>query len=346
MRRSPVLAVSMGDPAGIGPEVIVKAFLARPKAAVLAFGVPQAFKRAASASGLALPLRSVESPANARFEPGVLDVVPVGGSLEDVAFGQVSAAAGRLAFESLCAAARACAGGAADALVTAPVHKTSLRAAGIVAEGQTQILGDLWGLDRFGMLAVGGNLRVLLLTRHAPLRRALDSVTADGVSAHLGLLDRTLRRLGIGAPRLAVAGFNPHAGEGGLFGSEDDGILAPAVADARRQGIDARGPLPADSVFGRALRGEFDGVLALTHDQGLIAVKTVAFETAVTVLAGSPHLRVSVIHGAAFDRAGKGVADSSNLEAALAHAADWAPAWNSTTPRRNASALPHPSTNP
>jgi 4-hydroxythreonine-4-phosphate dehydrogenase len=177
------------------------------------------------------------------------------------------------------------------------------------------------------MLAVGGALRVLLLTRHTSLRQALDSITTEGAVDHLVLLRETLVRLGVVNPRIALAAFNPHAGEGGLFGSEDDAILTPAVREARRLGVDASGPLPADSLFGRAARGEFDGVLALYHDQGLIPVKTVAFDTAVTVIAGSPHLRVSVIHGAGFDRAGKNAASPANMLEAIRRAAEWAGPW-------------------
>jgi 4-hydroxythreonine-4-phosphate dehydrogenase len=179
-------------------------------------------------------------------------------------------------------------------------------------------------VTRFEMLAIAGKLRVLLLTRHMPLRRAIESITTARVLDHLKLLDESLRRFGFVRPRLALAGLNPHAGEGGVLGSEDGELLAPAVAEARAAGIEVSGPHPPDTVFLQASRGAFDGVLALYHDQAFIPVKLLSGDGGVTVIAGLPYLRVSPVHGTAFDIAGQGKASAENLIAALLQAAEWA----------------------
>lgn len=271
-------------------------------------------------------IRSVDDAVDA--DPGTIQLLPASQPIRNLRPGEIRADYGAAAAAALTEGGRLCAAGRLDGLVTAPVHKSALRLAGIHVEGQTELLGELWGGGLYGMLVVADVLRVLLLTRHMPLRAALDSVSTSGVVQHLELLDRTLRRMGITKPRVALAGFNPHAGEGGMFGSEDATLLEPAVVRARSLGLDAHGPLPADSLFGRAARGEFDGVLALYHDQGLIPVKAVAFDRAVTIIAGAPHLRVSVIHGAGFDRAGQNRADATNVLAALRTAAKLAPSWS------------------
>lgn len=326
--EKPKIGITLGDPAGVGPEVVAKALAAAPAAArCVVVGSPACLLAAARASNVALAARTVGSPGEALFEPGTIDVVEVPLDARAIRPGVVSAEAGRYAAASLRLAGRLCAEGAFDALVTAPVHKGALHEAGLRVEGQTELLGEMWGGGRYGMLVVAGPLRVLLLTRHLALRAALDRVSTAGALEHLQLLADTLERLGVDAPRIAIAAFNPHAGEGGLFGDEDDRLLAPAVAAARSLGLHAEGPLPADSLFGRAARGEFDGVVALFHDQGLAPAKALAFDSAVTVLAGAPHLRVSVIHGAGFDRAGQNRANPNNLLEALRRASEWAPRW-------------------
>ncbi|HKE01426.1 MAG TPA: 4-hydroxythreonine-4-phosphate dehydrogenase PdxA, partial [Planctomycetota bacterium] len=295
----PLLGITIGDPAGVGPEVVLKALhdgAVHERARVVVLGERRSLEHYRRSLGLEIELRAVASPADARPRRGAIDVLEVSASPATVVPGRVDAECGRVAGEALVAGGRLCAEGRLDGLVTAPVHKAALHAAGYRVEGQTELLGELWGGGRYGMLVVADALRVLLLTRHLPLREALARVTTDGVADHLQLLHDTLLRFGVAKPSMAVAGFNPHAGEGGLFGTEDADILAPAVTAARARGLLAHGPLPADSLFARAARGEFDGVLSLYHDQGLIAAKAVAFERAVTVLAGARFLRVSVIH--------------------------------------------------
>jgi 4-hydroxythreonine-4-phosphate dehydrogenase len=210
-----------------------------------------------------------------------------------------------------------------DALVTGPVSKEALHLAGERVEGQTELLGRWCGVTRFEMLAVAGGLRVLLLTRHMPLVEAIARVTTAGALDHLRLLDEGLRGLGIDRPRLALAGLNPHAGENGLLGREDDAILRPAVHAARAEGLQVDGPVSPDAVFLLASRGRYDGVLALYHDQAFIPIKLLSEDGGVTVILGLPYVRVSPVHGTAFDLAGTGRASPANLVAAIRRAADW-----------------------
>ncbi len=329
----PRLGLTIGDPAGVGPEIVLRAFQdpgLHAAARVIAIGDEECLRFYRKRLGAALDIRVLAGLTDDVDEPGVVPLLPVAARVHDLRPGLVSADCGRVALQALELGADLCAEGKLDGLVTAPVHKTSLRAAGSEVEGQTQLLGERWGVSRFGMLVVADRLRVLLLTRHLPLRHALDAVRRETVVDHLQVLRETLERMGLVGPRLALAGFNPHAGEGGIFGTEDDDILGPAVSDARASGTDVVGPLPADSLFGRAARGEFDGVLALFHDQGLIAAKAIASDRAVTVLAGAPHLRVSVIHGAGFDRAGQNRADATNLLEAIRAASRLAETWKQT----------------
>jgi 4-hydroxythreonine-4-phosphate dehydrogenase len=328
--RRPIVGVTIGDPAGVGPEVVVKACAAladNGAIRIVVYGPGAILEETAKLAGARLELRRVDSPASARFAPGIVNYVDIPCEAKRIAAGEVSAEAGRVSLDSLRLAAEACTRGVIQGMATAPTNKTSMRAAGARIEGQTQFLGELWGSKRYGMLVIAGQLRVLLMTRHVPLRDALDSITTKTALDHLCLLADTLPQLGAAGARVALAGFNPHAGEGGMFGAEDSQILEPAVRAARNLGIQAEGPLPADSLFARAARGDFDGVVALYHDQGLIPAKTVAFDTAVTLIAGAPYVRVSVIHGAGFDRAGKNSANPKNMIAAVERAAEWCATW-------------------
>jgi 4-hydroxythreonine-4-phosphate dehydrogenase len=204
------------------------------------------------------------------------------------------------------------------------VSKRALHLAGERVEGQTELLGRWCGVARCEMLAVAGPLRVMLLSRHVPLARALELVTEERVLDRLELLDASLRKLGIPEPRLALAGLNPHAGEGGLLGSEEHERLEPALARARAAGLRVAGPVSPDAVFLQAARGVHDGVLALYHDQAFIPIKLLSADAGLTVIAGLPYLRVSPVHGTAFDIAGRGMASPRNLIAAVRQAAHWA----------------------
>lgn len=249
------------------------------------------------------------------------------GGERDWELGRPQASAGRAALAALRAGHELALARRVDALVCAPVSKEALHLAGERVEGQSELLGR-WAGTSVAMLGIARELRVLLLTRHLPLRDALAAIAPERVLEHLGILARGLARLGLPAPRIALAGLNPHAGENGLLGNEEGRLLEPAVRRARAQGLDVHGPLSPDTVFLRAAQGEFAGVLALYHDQAFIPLKLHAPSEGLTVLLGLPYLRVSPAHGTAFDLAGKNAADPRNLAEALRAAARFAPSYS------------------
>lgn len=242
----------------------------------------------------------------------------------DHAMGKAGAACGQAALAALEEVHGAAQAGRVGAVVTGPVSKTALHLAGTAVEGQTELFQRWCGVDRVLMVALAGPLRVGLVTRHMSLRDALDALDGPLVTDHLGLLADFLKTRGLTRPRIGLAGLNPHAGEGGRLGNEEEDFLALAVEEARARGIDAHGPVSPDSIFRQAMDGRFDGVLALYHDQAFIPVKLVGGIRAVTVLAGLPYLRFSPVHGTAFDIAGKGLASPDNLRETLILAASWA----------------------
>ncbi|MFF0436407.1 4-hydroxythreonine-4-phosphate dehydrogenase PdxA [Streptomyces sp. NPDC004327] len=317
------LAVTMGDPHGIGPEITVRACAdPRRPAPVLVIGDPGALARACRTTGSRLRVRTVDRPAGAGRTPGVLDVLPAGPALPArLALGTVAADAGEASFAYVREGIARALAGQVRALVTAPVNKEALRLAGLPYPGHTEILAELTGTERYAMMMANEELKVVLVTVHQSLRGALDALT---VERELDIVRLTHETLG-GRPRIAVAALNPHAGENGLFGTEDRDVIAPAVRAARAEGIDASGPWPADTVFMRARAGEFDAVVAQYHDQGLIPVKYLGLEHGVNITLGLPFVRTSVDHGTAFDLAGKGTADHTSLLTALRHAHELAP---------------------
>ena len=302
----PILALTVGDPAGIGPEIVLKALAAeeRPKVPVIVYGPMEALMDRAQRFGLLLPQQ-----LGAR----VIDVAVEG----PVELGKTSAAAGRAAAEAALRAARDALDGRIDAVVTAPLNKESLHAAGYSWPGHTEMLAEAAGATDVAMMFVGGGLRVALLTIHLSLRSVPDALTRDEVMRVTRLVHRELPRFGAPRRRIALCGLNPHAGEAALFGEEERDVLQPAVAALRGEGIDISGPFPADSLFVRALRGEFDAVIANYHDQGLIPVKLAAFGQAVNVTLGLPFVRTSVDHGTGFDIVERGVADGGSLVQAM-----------------------------
>ena len=290
MARGPVvslprIAITAGDPAGIGPEIAEKA-AADP-------GV----------RAVCEPLIFASQPATA------------------IRRGEVSAAAGQAAYDTIVEAVAAARRGDVAAIATAPINKLAFAQAGLPWKGHTDLLAELCGVRRVAMLFHSPQLKVVLITVHEPLREVPALLTPDLVADTVRLTAEALTAFGIAHPRLALAGLNPHAGESGVLGTEDDAVLAPAVAAARAAGIDLKGPFPADTVFVRASRGEFDCVLACYHDQGLIPVKLLAFGQAVNVTIGLPIIRTSVDHGTAFDIAGQGVADAGSMIEAVKLAA-------------------------
>lgn len=283
--RRPRIALTVGDPAGIGPEIAAKA-AAHPR--VLAACEPILFG----------------PPATAAFRPG-----------------ELSAEAGRAAYEIIVRAVGAAMAGDVDGVATAPVNKEAFKLAGLPWAGHTDLLAHLTGAPHVAMMFHSDVLRVVLATVHIPLSAVPAAITRASMAATIRLVSRELPRFGVASPRIAVAGLNPHAGEHGLFGTEERDAIEPAVAACRAEGIEVSGPFPGDTVFLRARRGEFDVVVACYHDQGLIPVKLLAFGQAVNVTIGLPIVRTSVDHGTAFDIAGKGIADPGSMVAAVLLAA-------------------------
>ncbi|GHC21691.1 4-hydroxythreonine-4-phosphate dehydrogenase [Kushneria pakistanensis] len=323
--RTPI-AITMGDPAGVGPEIVVRLACA-PRAGdtpLLVIGDIKRLRGVADQLGLALtlfPIRHPDELGDRGLTPGQLAVLPAGEPLPpDLPWGRVDARAGAAAYAYVNRAIDLAFEGSISAIVTAPLNKAAMAAAGITYPGHTEILADRAGTQDFGMMLANDELRVMLVSIHLSLRQAIEAVTPARELRAIRLAARACHAYGIAEPRIAVAGLNPHAGEGGLFGDEDKAIIAPAIARARAEGIDASGPWPSDTVFMNARRGHFDAVVAQYHDQGLIPVKYLGVENGVNITVGLPFVRTSVDHGTAFDIAGTGRADPSSLFYALKQA--------------------------
>ena len=333
----PLLAITMGDPAGVGPEVVVSALArrrARARSRALVVGDSRALRRAAELLGRGFPARVVRSASETDQHPGRICLL----DLENadpltIPLGQVSAAAGGAAADYIMRAAELARAGEVAGIVTAPIHKEALRLAGVPYPGHTEMLAALCEAREVAMMLVHGDMRVSHVTTHVALRDACGLVTRCRVLSVIRLTNAALQRMGLPRPRIAVAGLNPHAGESGLFGDEEENEIAPAISDAAKEAISAIGPLPPDTVFARHRAGEFDAVVAMTHDHGHIALKTVGFlarsgrglrTSGVNVTLGLPIIRTSVDHGTAFDIAGKGVADPTSMVQAIHLAAQMA----------------------
>ncbi len=329
-RISPIV-LTMGDPAGIGPEIIAKALSERPALLpqTVVAGDVETLRRAARQWGAGsnrVMLAEIADIADlAAVPPGCMAVVQACKLVEPVAMGCISASAGRAAADCIAWAAQAVLEGQARAVVTAPIHKEALAAAGVEYPGHTELLQSL-GAAHLGvavaelpvrmMLSCPG-LSTVLVSIHVSLRQALDAVTTEQVLQTIRITQAHFLRIGMVRPRIAVAGLNPHAGEGGLFGFEDRDVIAPAIVRARQEGVDASGPHAPDTVFMRARQGAFDVVVAMYHDQGLIPVKLLGLNDGVNTTLGLPFVRTSPDHGTAFDIAGTGRANPSSLLAAI-----------------------------
>jgi 4-hydroxythreonine-4-phosphate dehydrogenase len=315
----PVVGITMGDPAGIGPEICLRT-VADPRvqraAVPVIIGDGGALERARGVCRLRRRIRAVASPGEARGK-GAIEVLDLK-NVDPAAcpIGVVSAAAGRAAVEYVLKSVGLATSGEIAAAVTAPINKEAIRQAGFPFDGHTEIYAEKTGTTDYSMLLVVGRLRVLHVSTHVPLRDAATRVTRERVLAVIRLAGVAADMLGIRTPRIGVAGLNPHAGEGGLFGREEIEQIAPAVAAARADGFDAYGPIPPDTVFHRARRGEFEFVIAMYHDQGHVPLKLVGFDRGVNVTVGLPIIRTSVDHGTAFDIAGTGKARHESLVAA------------------------------
>jgi len=333
---TPVLGITMGDPAGVGPEITVKALIdpgVRAAARAVVIGDARVVADAARLAGVALLVRPLRAIEDATWEAGAIEVLDLGNAdPATFAVGRVSPVCGRAAYQYIERGVELALARRIDAIVTAPINKEALAAAGMPHTGHTEILATLTGTRAYAMLLMGRELRVIHVTTHVALRQVPELVTRERVLRTIRLGDQAMRRLGIAAPRVAVCGLNPHAGESGLFGDEERVAIAPAVADARAEGVDATGPYPADTLMSRAVGGEFDCVVAMYHDQGHVPVKTLGFRyderakawtglSGVNVTVGLPILRVSVDHGTAFDRAGRGIANPESMVEAILVAA-------------------------
>ena len=316
------IAVTMGDPAGIGPEVIAKVFaMSDFLLPAVVYGDPGVMTRIAERLSIPIAVRAAASPCEAQRKAGLIDVIAVSSLDDSVEPGRVDARAGAAAYDYIVAAIKAAKHGDVSAIATAPINKESLKLAGIPYPGHTEMLADHTDTTDYAMMLFNNELRVIMATVHVALREAIELLTIDLELATIRLADQAARRLGVASPRVAVAGLNPHAGENGLFGTEDQDVIAPAVEQARAEGIDCSGPWPGDTVFMQARQGRFDIVVAQYHDQGLIPVKYLGIEEGVNVTVGLPFVRTSVDHGTAFDIAGLGKADHRSMRVAIEQAA-------------------------
>ena len=327
--KPPVVDITLGDPAGVGPEVIVKA-LARPEPYALCrprvIGDAGQLVRASALSHAHLRVRSVDAPAAARFERGTIDCVDVAAVPEDLPYGQVSPVAGEAAYRRQAGALRRALAREIDAICTAPINKEALNAAGHRFPGHTELLAKLTGTTEVSLTLLSPKLRVIHVTAHIGRLDAIEKIDAALVERTIARGRELLVRAGMKEPRIGVCGINPHAGENGLFGrGEEESKIVPAVAAAKAKGWTVDGPLPADSLFYLAARGDYDLVVAMYHDRGHGPVKAMGLEHGVNVTAGLPIVRTSVDHGTAFDIAGTGKADERSMIEALRQAALLAP---------------------
>ena len=320
----PVLAITMGDPAGVGPEVTVRGVaeeLAKGRVVPIVVGDARVVRRAAEKWTPELAVNSVESPRDADASAGVINVLDIANcDPEDFEFGEIAAYTGNAAYEYVVRAAELCLSGDADGIVTAPLNKKAMVMAGHEFDGHTGLLAHLCNVDTQYMILGSPKLRVIHLTTHLSLVDALKRVETDRIVKCTRAANDHAKQLGFAKPRIAVCGVNPHSGDGGLFGVEEAEEIAPAVEILRAEGIDADGPVSPDSAYRMAYEGGYDIVVAMYHDQGHIPMKLAAFETGVNVTVGLPIIRTSVDHGTAFDIAWEGKADHTNMVAAIEYA--------------------------
>jgi 4-hydroxythreonine-4-phosphate dehydrogenase len=319
--KRPIIAITIGDPAGIGPEVVVKALsnkalynMCRP----LVIGESTTLRAAIELINKPLNIHAVDKVSDTSGKFGRIDILNMHNlDWAKVKVGQLSANCGRAAWEFMEKAVQLAVNHEVTAMVNAPINKEATMLAGYSGLGHLEYMAQATGTKIYATMLATGNLRCVHLTTHYSLREACDQVKKDYILSRLKLTDESFRRWGFGKPIIGVAALNPHAGEGGMFGREEIDEIAPAVGEAIKLGIDARGPFPADSIFNRAIKGDFDVVLVMYHDQGHIPVKVYGFEKSVSVALGLPFLRTSVDHGTAFDIAGKGIANAESIEEAI-----------------------------
>lgn len=327
--EKPIIAVTMGDPAGIGPEIVAKSIADKATydvARCIVIGDKKVMEKAIKIVGADLKVNVVDSPADGDYSYGVLNMIDLDNiDMSRFEYGKINAMCGQAAFDYIKKSIEITMDKQADAVATTPINKESLHAAEVDFIGHTEIFGALTGTaDPLTMFETNG-LRVFFLTRHKSLRDMLDDIKKDRIIDYVERCTDALRRLGVKEGTMAVAGLNPHSGEHGLFGWEEVKEIAPAVEELKERGFNVAGPVPADSVFHQAAQGRFNSVLSLYHDQGHIATKTLDFDRTISITNGMPILRTSVDHGTAFDIAGKGIAGAVSMEEAIRLAAKYAP---------------------
>ena len=324
--EKPIIGITIGDPAGIGPEIVVKA-LSKPELYKLckpiAIGDLKLLQQVSKKLGIDLSFKPLDRPQDAEGKAGIIDVVDLKNvDLKTLQIGRITQQAGKASIEYVETAVKYALTGEIQAIATAPINKESIRLAGSPHIGHTELIADLSrSAEPLTMFWVRG-VRIFFLTRHLSLRKAVEAVRKEKIVETVIIIDKLLKDLGFKKPRIAVAALNPHASDGGLVGDEEADELIPAVKELQGKGVEAVGPVPADSVFHQAFIGKYDAVLSLYHDQGHIAAKTVDFYGTVSATLGLPFIRTSVDHGTAFDIAGKGIADSRSMEEAVKAAVD------------------------
>lgn len=323
-----VIAITMGDAAGIGPEITIKALSKKEiyeKCKPVVIGDAKVLEQAIHIVNADIKINRIESPSEGKYKLGIVDVIDLNNiDIENLEFGVISPQCGQASFDYIKKAVELARMGEVKAIATGPINKESLKAANIPYIGHTEMLGELTGVkDPLTLFQVKG-MRIFFLTRHMSLKDAIAAITKERVYEYLIRCNEALKRLGVENRKIAVAGLNPHSGENGLFGREEIDEIKPGIDLARKEGIDVEGPVPADSVFFQALNGKYDAILSLYHDQGHIAAKMTDFYGTVSITNGLPFLRTSVDHGTAFDIAGKNIAESISMEECIKVAAEYA----------------------
>ena len=335
----PKIVITMGDAAGIGPEIILKSLSSEKiyiKCKPVIIGDFKVMKKALDIIGINLKIRKLEKMNECKFSHGTVDLIDLNNiNKPEIEYGINDPVYGRAAVEYTIEAIKMCKNNIVDAMVSAPLNKKSMHMAGFNFEGQTQILAEYTRTKKYAMILILDNIRLMMLSNHMSLREAIKCVKKDRIFNLIILAHKTLNNLSIGEPVIAVAGLNPHASEGGLFGDEEADEITPAIEKAKKQKINVLGPVSPDSIFLKAKKGEYDLVIALYHDQANIPLKILGFGKIVTFIAGLPIIRTSVGHGTAFDIAGKNLANEENLVEAIMVASEFAILKNKNKSLRN-----------
>lgn len=322
MESRPLLALTMGDPAGIGPEVIAKAFQKLPHSLnAIVIGDAAWMRRATQRYASDISVRALTQPQEATFDPLIMNVLDLQNVPDTLPPGRASAEGGKASVEYIRKAVDLTLDNTFDGICTAPISKEAIHMAGHTYPGHTEMLADFTGTQDVALMLAGSGLRVVLTTTHVAVQDVIPLITRERVSKTLQLTHQSLIQFGIENPRIAVTGLNPHCGDGGIFGNEEQTIIAPAIASAKQAGMDISGPFSADALFGRIHHDPYDAVVTMYHDQGMIPVKMASMGHAVNITLGLPILRTSVDHGTAYDIVGQGNASEDSLLQALAMAA-------------------------